>query len=177
VPEDLRGRAYEDNPLPIGAGQTISQPYVVAYMSELLQLSGDEKVLEIGTGSGYQTAVLARLAAEVYSIEIIRDLSEKARRVLERLGTANVYLKVGDGFYGWEEKAPFDAILVTAAAPEVPELLWRQLREGGLMIMPLGPPGKAQKLARIRKIDGKRVVEELAGVIFVPMTGAIEKTR
>jgi protein-L-isoaspartate(D-aspartate) O-methyltransferase len=177
VPENLRSRAYEDYPLPIGADQTISQPYVVAYMSELLQLSGHEKVLEIGTGSGYQTAVLAHLAAEVYSIEIIPALNENARRVLAEMRIGNVYLKVGDGFYGWEEKAPFDAILLTAAAPEVPEPLWRQLRDGGLIIMPMGEAGKPQRLARIRKADGKQHVEKLAGVIFVPMTGAIEKTR
>jgi protein-L-isoaspartate(D-aspartate) O-methyltransferase len=177
VPENLRQFAYEDRPLPIGEDQTISQPYVVAYMSELLELRGNEKVLEIGTGSGYQAAVLARLAAEVYSIEIIPSLSERARRVIDRLGFKNVYLKVGDGFFGWEEKAPFDAILLTAAAPKVPERLWRQLREGGRIIMPLGEPRQTQRLARIRKVAGREVVEELKEVLFVPMTGEIQKAR
>jgi protein-L-isoaspartate(D-aspartate) O-methyltransferase len=177
VPEHLRPSAYDDGPLPIGEGQTISQPYVVAYMSQLLKLQGNEKVLEIGTGSGYQTAVLARLAAEVCSIEIIPSLSASAKRVLARLGLENVYFKVADGFFGWEEKAPFDAILLTAAAPEVPKPLWRQLREGGLMIMPLGEPWKTQRLVRIRKVAGQKTVEKLTGVRFVPMTGAIEKAR
>jgi protein-L-isoaspartate(D-aspartate) O-methyltransferase len=177
VPENLRSLAYEDQPLPIGEGQTISQPYIVAYMSELLGLRGPEDVLEIGTGSGYQTAILARLAARVYSIEIIAALSEGARRTLEQLGVSNVQLKVGDGFFGWEEKAPFDAILLTAAAPEVPELLWRQLREGGRIIMPLGAPARAQRLVRVRKDGGKKVIEELGKVLFVPMTGSIRKAR
>lgn len=177
VPENLRRFAYEDRPLPIGEDQTISQPYVVAYMSELLELRGHEKVLEIGTGSGYQAAVLARLAAEVYSIEIIPSLSERAKRVIDQLGFKNVYLKVGDGFFGWEEKAPFDAILLTAAAPKVPERLWRQLREGGRIIMPRGEPWQPQRLVRVRKVAGKEVVEELKGVLFVPMTGEIQKAR
>jgi len=177
VPESLRQLAYEDRPLPIGEDQTISQPYVVAYMSELLELRGDEKVLEIGTGSGYQTAVLARLAAEVYSIEIIPSLSESAKSLIEQLGLRNVYLKVGDGFFGWEEKAPFDAILLTAAAPKVPEPLWRQLREGGRIIMPLGEPRQTQRLVRVRKVAGKEVVEELKDVLFVPLTGSIQKAR
>jgi protein-L-isoaspartate(D-aspartate) O-methyltransferase len=177
VAENLRASAYDDRPLPIGAGQTISQPFVVAYMSELLELRGDEKVLEIGTGSGYQAAVLACLAAEVYSIEIIPSLSDGAKRRLDQLGFRNAYLKVGDGFFGWEEKAPFDAILLTAAAPEIPQALWRQLREGGRMIMPLGAPRQTQRLVRVRKVAGKEVVEELEDVRFVPMTGSIEKAR
>jgi protein-L-isoaspartate(D-aspartate) O-methyltransferase len=142
-----------------------------------LELRGNEKVLEIGTGSGYHTAVLARLAAEVYSIEIIPSLSESAKRVIEQLGFKNVYLKVGDGFFGWEEKAPFDAILLTAAAPKVPEPLWRQLREGGRIIMPRGEPWHPQRLVRVRKVAGKEVVEELKDVLFVPLTGEIQKTR
>jgi protein-L-isoaspartate(D-aspartate) O-methyltransferase len=177
VPEHLRRFAYDDRPLPIGAGQTISQPYVVAYMSEILELRGSEKVLEIGTGSGYQAAVLARLAAEVYSIEIIQALSENARRVIEQLGLKNVYLKVGDGFFGWEEKALFDAILLTAAAPKVPEPLWRQLREGGRIVMPRGQALQPQRLVRIRKVAGKEVVAELKDVLFVPLTGEILKGR
>jgi protein-L-isoaspartate(D-aspartate) O-methyltransferase len=177
VPEPLRPFAYEDRPLPIGEGQTISQPYVVAYMSELLELQGTEKVLEIGTGSGYQAAVLARLAAEVYSIEIISSLSESAKRVIEQLGFKNVYLKVGDGFFGWEEKAPFDAILLTASAPEVPKLLWSQLREGGRVIMPRGEAWQSQRLVRVRKVSGKEAVEELREVLFVPLTGEFQKAR
>jgi protein-L-isoaspartate(D-aspartate) O-methyltransferase len=175
VAENLRPMAYEDRPLPIGEGQTISQPYVVASMSELLQLRGNERVLEIGTGSGYQTAVLAKLAAEVYSIEIIAALSESAKRTIEQLGLTNVSFKIGDGFFGWEEKAPFDAILVTAAASELPKALWGQLREGGRLLMPLGTSEKAQRLVRVRKVAGEEIVEELYGVLFVPMTGSIQK--
>ncbi|MGH7886365.1 MAG: protein-L-isoaspartate(D-aspartate) O-methyltransferase [Candidatus Binatia bacterium] len=176
VPDRQKGAAYDDRPLPIGAGQTISQPYIVAYMSELLGLKGHEKVLEIGTGSGYQAAVLARLAAQVYSIEIIPSLSEQAKRLLiEQLAFTNIHLKVGDGFFGWEEPAPFDAILLTAASPKVPEPLWRQLRDGGQIILPLGDPGQTQRLTRVRKAAGKQVVEPLGDVIFVPLTGAIQK--
>jgi protein-L-isoaspartate(D-aspartate) O-methyltransferase len=173
VPERLRASAYEDRPLPIGDGQTISQPYIVAFMSELLELKGGEKVLEIGTGSGYQTAVLAQLAAQVFSIEIIPALGARAAQRLERLGFANIEIKIGDGFFGWEEKAPFDAILLTAASPRIPEPLWRQLREGGRLILPEGEEGKAQKLIRYRKSAGKPVAEEITGVIFVPLTGEI----
>ena len=177
VPEKLRSLAYEDRPLSIGEGQTISQPYMVAFMTQLLSLKGTERVLEIGTGSGYQTAVLGKLAAEVYSIEIIPKLSERAKILLVQLGLDNVHLKVGDGFFGWEEHGPFDAILVTAAAPKIPEPLWRQLREGGRLIMPLGAERQAQTLVRVTKSDGKQVVEELTGVVFVPLTGAIRQDR
>jgi protein-L-isoaspartate(D-aspartate) O-methyltransferase len=177
VPEKLRAHAYEDRPLPIGEGQTISQPYIVALMTELLSLKGTERVLEIGTGSGYQTAVLAKLAAEVYSIEIIPKLSERAKTLLERLGFDNVHLKVGDGFFGWEERGPFEAILISAAAPKIPEPLWRQLGEGGRLIMPLGAEKQAQRLVRVTKSDGKQVIEELTGVVFVPLTGAIRQDR
>jgi len=175
VPDPQKDAAYDDRPLPIGAGQTISQPYIVAYMSELLELKGDEKVLEIGTGSGYQTAVLGRLAAAVYSIEIIPALSERAQLLIEQLGFTNIQLKVGDGFFGWEEQAPFDVILITAAAPRVPHLLWRQLREGGQIVMPLGEPDQTQRLVRVRKAAGKQVVEQLREVIFVPLTGTIQQ--
>jgi protein-L-isoaspartate(D-aspartate) O-methyltransferase len=177
VPEKLRSLAYEDRPLSIGEGQTISQPYMVALMTQLLSLKGAERVLEIGTGSGYQTAVLGKLAAEVYSIEIIPKLSDRAKILLVQLGFDNVHLKVGDGFFGWQEQGPFDAILVTAAAPKIPEPLWRQLREGGRLIMPLGAERQAQTLVRVTKSDGKQVVEELTGVVFVPLTGAIRQDR
>ena len=177
VPEKFRSSAYDDRPLPIGEGQTISQPYIVAYMSELLELKGTERVLEIGTGSGYQAAVLARLAEAVYSIEIIAALSERAKASLAELGVTNIQFKVGDGLFGWREKAPFDAILMTAAAPKVPEPLWRQLREGGQIIMPLGDPRQTQKLVRVRKRAGKEIVESLSEVVFVPLTGAIQSSR
>jgi protein-L-isoaspartate(D-aspartate) O-methyltransferase len=177
VPEKLRAFAYEDRPLPIGEGQTISQPYIVAYMTEQLRLIGTERVLEIGTGSGYQTAVLAKLAREVYSIEIIPRLSERAKVVLDRLGFDHVHLKVGDGFFGWEEQRPFDAILVTAAAPTIPEALWQQLSEGGRLILPLGAEGQTQRLVRVSKSAGKQVVENLSAVVFVPLTGAIQRDR
>jgi protein-L-isoaspartate(D-aspartate) O-methyltransferase len=175
VPERLRARAYADQALSIGENQTISQPYVVALMSELLELKGGERVLEIGTGSGYQTAVLARLAAQVFSIEIIPALEKRARELLQRLAFTNVEIKFGDGFFGWEEKAPFDGILMTAAAPSVPPALWSQLREGGRLVMPQGEEGRAQTLMRYRKRSGKMVAEEITGVIFVPLTGEIRK--
>jgi len=177
VPEKLRADAYADRPLPIGEGQTLSQPYVVALMTELLNLKGMERVLEIGTGSGYQTTVLGKLAAEVYSIEILPALSKRAKTLLEGLGCDNVHLKVGDGFFGWEEQGPFDAILVTAAAPKIPEILWGQLREGGRLIMPLGADRQLQRLVRVTKTDGKQVIEEITGVLFVPLTGTIQKDR
>ena len=175
VPEPLRAAAYEDRPLPIGAGQTISQPYIVAFMTELLELKGTEKVLEIGTGSGYQAAVLARLAREVFSIEILPALSARAEKLLDQLGFTNVRLKVGDGFFGWQEKEPFDVILLTASAPKVPEPLWQQLREGGRLVMPLGDEKRAQRLVRFIKTDGKPIAEDLTGVLFVPLTGAIRE--
>lgn len=172
VPDPLQSFAYDDRPLPIGEGQTISQPYIVALMTELLELKGTERVLEIGTGSGYQTAVLAKLAAEVFSIEIIPRLSEQAKSVLDQIGVRNIQLKTGDGFFGWAEKAPFDAVLVTAAAPKIPEPLWQQLREGGRLVMPRGEVDQSQKLVRVRKVAGQRVIEDLTDVLFVPLTGA-----
>jgi protein-L-isoaspartate(D-aspartate) O-methyltransferase len=175
VSETLRALAYEDRPLPIGEGQTISQPYIVALMTELLELRGTERVLEVGTGSGYQAAVLSLLAKEVYTIEIIPSLAERARETLNRLGCDNVQVRSGDGFFGWEANAPFDAILVTAAAEKIPEPLWRQLRAGGRLILPLKKAPGSQKLVRVRKADGRRAVEEITDVIFVPMTGAIHR--
>jgi protein-L-isoaspartate(D-aspartate) O-methyltransferase len=177
VPKHLRPYAYEDRPLPIGENQTISQPYIVAFMTELLALNGTERVLEIGTGSGYQAAVLGKVARQVYSVEILPKLSQRANTTLKHLGIDNVHLKVGDGFFGWEEQGPFDAILVTAAAAKIPEPLWRQLREGGRLVMPLGEHRESQKLVRVTKSDGKQVIEEIAGVLFVPLTGAIRNDR
>ena len=177
VPAALRVQAYDDHPLPIGYDQTISQPFIVAFMTEKLEPKPKDKVLEIGTGSGYQAAVLAKVAGEVYSIEILPRLSERAKTILKHLGLDNVHLKVGDGFFGWEEQAPFDAILVTAAARKVPEPLWRQLREGGRLIMPLGEGRESQKLVRVTKSEGRQLIEEVAGVVFVPLTGAIRDDR
>ncbi|HEX9243097.1 MAG TPA: protein-L-isoaspartate(D-aspartate) O-methyltransferase [Anaeromyxobacter sp.] len=171
VPEPLRAAADDDRPLPIGLGQTISQPFVVAFMSERLHLAGDERVLEVGTGSGYQTALLARLAAEVYSIEILPELAERAREVLGRLGIANVRLRTGDGALGWAEEAPFDRVMVTAAAKAVPPALLSQLAPGGRMILPVGPAPDAQVLRQIdRGNDGVVVETDLLGVRFVPLT-------
>ncbi len=178
VPEKQRAFAYEDRALPIGEAQTISQPYVVALMTELLELKGGERVLEIGTGSGYQAAVLSRIAREVYTIEIVPLLAERAKETLFRLGYRNVWVKTGDGFFGWEEKAPFDAILITASAEKIPPRLWPQLLEEGRLVMPLGSERRGQRLVRVRKKGGKPLIEEVADVLFVPMTGAIrEKSR
>jgi len=172
VPERLRDDADADRPLPIGCGQTISQPFVVAYMTERLHLAGDERVLEVGTGSGYQTAILAHLAEEVFSIEILPDLAERARAVLlETLGLANVRLRTGDGAAGWPEEAPFDRIVVTAAAPEVPPALRAQLAPGGRMILPIGPEWDVQMLRVVdRGRDGATEEHDLLPVRFVPMT-------
>jgi protein-L-isoaspartate(D-aspartate) O-methyltransferase len=175
VPERQRPSAYADRPLPIGERQTISQPYIVALMTELLELQPSERALEIGTGSGYQTAVLAQLAAEVCSIEILPTLSARAKKILDDLGYKNIRLKVGDGFYGWAELSPFDAILVTAAAPKIPEPLSRQLREGGRLVMPLAEGERNQRLIRARKSGGKLTIEDISAVLFVPLTGAIQK--
>ncbi len=175
VPDAHRRSAYQDHPLPIGEGQTISQPYIVALMTELLQLKKGDRVLEIGTGSGYQAAVLSHMAREVYTIEILPSLAERARKVLAELGYRNVWVKIGDGYFGWEEKAPFDAIVVTAAIGKIPEPLWNQLREGGRLVMPLGTERQTQKLIRARKIDGRQQLEEITAVLFVPMTGEAQK--
>jgi protein-L-isoaspartate(D-aspartate) O-methyltransferase len=173
VPLEQREHAYEDRPLPIGWQQTISQPYVVAYMTEQLRLTGDERVLEIGTGSGYQAAVLSRLAREVYSIEIVKPLAERARADLARLGYANVHVRAGDGYRGWPEQAPFDAIIVTAAPGHVPQPLVDQLAVGGRLVLPVGE--LSQELLRIeRTADGLRE-ERLIGVRFVPMRGEAEQ--
>jgi len=162
--------AYDDRPLPIGLGQTISQPYIVALSTEALELSGEEKVLEIGTGSGYQTAILAELAKEVFTVERLPELSFEAQERLRRLGYTNVHFRVGDGTKGWPEEAPFPAILVTAAAPKVPKSLFAQLAEGGRMVIPVG--GRFhQDLWLVRKVGGEPVYEHLCPVTFVPLIG------
>lgn len=171
VPEDEKHEAYDDRPLPIGHGQTISQPYIVALMTEALRLKGTEKVLEVGTGSGYQAAVLSGLAKEVFTIEIVEPLGKQAAEVLKRLDYKNVTARIGDGYRGWREEAPFDAIIVTCAPDAVPEPLVHQLAEGGRMIIPVGPEGKAQQLVLLKKKHGKLHQQEILPVRFVPMTG------
>lgn len=174
VPEDLRGHADDDRPLPIGHGQTISQPFIVAYMTERLRLSGSERVLEVGTGSGYQTAVLAHLAEEVFSVEIVPELAAAARALLlEGLGLANVRLRTGDGSLGWPEEAPFDRVIVTAAADAVPSALVGQLAAGGRMILPVGADPWTQVLRVVdRAPDGALSESDLLAVRFVPLTHA-----
>ena len=170
VPEALRMEAYNDRPVSIGHGQTVSQPYIVAFMTEHLHLRPGDRVLEIGTGSGYQTAVLSRLAAEVFSIEIIEPLAERAAAVLARLGIKNVRVKTGDGYAGWPEHAPFDAIIVTCAPDDVPTPLVAQLKEGGRMIIPVGDTLGVQELYLLRKITGNVERTAVLPVRFVPMT-------
>jgi protein-L-isoaspartate(D-aspartate) O-methyltransferase len=170
VPPSLRSRAYEDGPLPIGEEQTISQPYIVALMSEALVLTGTETVLEVGTGSGYQAAVLSRLAKQVYSIEILPRLAESARTRLATLGYDNVNVVVGDGNQGWPAGSPYDAIIVTAAAPRVPQALLDQLDNGGRLVLPVGTD-KEQHLFRLRKTGNKVTQENLGPVRFVPLVG------
>lgn len=167
---EYRDQAYEDHPVPIGEGQTLSQPYIVAVMLQALAIKGSEKVLEIGTGSGYQTALLAGLARQVYSIERHASLAKSAGEVLQRLGYNNVMVAVGDGSEGLPERAPFDAIIVSAAAPRIPSALFEQLRDGGRMIVPVGP-AYAQQLQLVRKQKGEAVVEILEGCRFVPLIG------
>jgi len=167
VPEEMRPYAYIDRPLPIGEEQTISQPYIVALMTELLGLKGDEKVLEIGTGSGYQAAVLAELCAYVYTIEILEPLASRSKALLEELGYKNIEVKCSDGYLGWEEHAPFDAIIVTCAPPEVPKPLVEQLKEGGSMVVPVGTV--FQELEFIEKKGGKLITKDIIPVRFVPM--------
>jgi protein-L-isoaspartate(D-aspartate) O-methyltransferase len=170
VPEDLWDMAYRDTPLPIGHGQTISQPYIVAYMTQLLHLTLDDRVLEVGTGSGYQAAILSRLASEVYTIECVAELAQRAERVLQEMGYDNIRLRIGDGGYGWPEAAPFDAIIVTAAAPEVPSPLIAQLTEGAPLVAPIGPTGY-QDLVRLYKRGDQTQTEYLTPVAFVPLVG------
>ncbi|MCP4387359.1 MAG: protein-L-isoaspartate(D-aspartate) O-methyltransferase [Gammaproteobacteria bacterium] len=173
VPVDLIDKAYQNRPLPIGHGQTISQPYIVAIMTDLLELEAGQKVLEIGTGSGYQAAVLAALGIRVWSIEIIEALGKRARSLLARLGYDGIELRVGDGYYGWAEQAPFDAIIVTAAASHIPPPLVKQLRVGGKMIIPVGSRFSTQELILITRINPEEVVtRQVLPVRFVPLTGS-----
>ncbi|MBN2103730.1 protein-L-isoaspartate(D-aspartate) O-methyltransferase [bacterium] len=172
VPSNLIRSAYTDQPLPIGHNQTISQPYIVAYMTEALHLKKEDKVLEIGTGSGYQAAVLAEIADSVYTIEIVEPLAKSAQKKLDKLGYKNIFCKAGDGYLGWPEAAPFDAIIITAAPPRIPTPLIEQLKEGGRMILPVGE--WYQELVLITKRDGKITKKKLLPVRFVPMTGEIQ---
>ncbi|MCX7965027.1 MAG: protein-L-isoaspartate(D-aspartate) O-methyltransferase [Syntrophorhabdaceae bacterium] len=175
VDPSLIDKAYNDHPLPIGEGQTISQPYIVALMTESLELKGDERVLEIGTGSGYQAAILAEIVKEVYTIEINKKIYEMAFKRLKDLGYKNIKVKLGDGYQGWVEYAPFDAIMVTAAAKRIPPPLLEQLKEGGRLIIPLGDTLLYQHLTLIKKEKGKYIKKHICDVRFVPMTGEVQK--
>ncbi len=171
VPKSWRDEAYDDHPLPIGYDQTISQPYIVAYMTEALKVRKGDKILEIGTGSGYQAAVLAHMGAKVYSIEIVEPLGKRARQTLDKLGY-DVQVRIGDGYAGWPEEAPFNGIIVTAAPNEIPDPIVAQLMEGGRLVVPVGR--YFQDLKVIKKVDGKLVTTSTLPVRFVPMTGKIE---
>jgi protein-L-isoaspartate(D-aspartate) O-methyltransferase len=172
VPEDLREFAYDDYPLPIGYGQTISQPYIVAYMTEVLELTKEDSVLEIGTGSGYAAAILSRIAGKVYSVERLGSLAQRAVERFQELGYANIHVLEGDGTLGWPEHAPYNAIVVTAGAPEIPRPLLEQLATGGRLVIPVGPDPFTQTLVRIRRADlNDYVREDLCGVRFVPLVG------
>ena len=176
VPAGERGEAYADHPLPIGGGQTISQPYIVALMTELLGVGRQGKVLEIGTGSGYHAAVLSRVVGAVYSMEIVPSLGEEARGTLARLGYGNVHVRVGDGYKGWPEEAPFDAILLTAAPPSIPAPLLAQLKPGGRMVLPLGTVVQ-ELLVLTKRPDGTVETRNVLPVRFVPMTGEAQGRR
>ena len=169
VSAELQNSAYTDQPLPVGEGQTISQPYMVALMTELLCLKGHERALEIGTGSGYQTAVVAELAGEVYTVEIVENLARRSRDLLEDQGYRNIHFKIGDGYYGWEEHAPYDVIIVTCGPNSVPQPLVDQLSEGGRLVIPVGR--FYQVLTILEKVEGKLKKHESISCRFVPMTG------
>jgi protein-L-isoaspartate(D-aspartate) O-methyltransferase len=175
VDPSLKSQAYADHPLPIGEGQTISQPYIVALMTQILQIKPGERVLEIGTGSGYQAAVLAELTDQVYTIEIRESLAKQAAQCLKQLGYDKVRVKYGDGYLGWEEFAPFDAIIVTAAAEHIPPPLIKQLKEGGRLVIPVGSTTYFQTLTLLTKKNGKTEIQHLLGVAFVPLTGGAQK--
>lgn len=174
VPERIRPHAYQDHPLPIGEKQTISQPYIVALMTQLAAPKANHRVLEVGTGSGYQAAVLAELVKEVYTIEIVPLLAERSRKVLAELGYTNVHTRQGDGYRGWPEKAPFDLILVTAAPGKIPEPLKEQLAEGGRLVIPVGETWGIQRLMLVTREKGKFEEEVVTSVRFVPMTGEVQ---
>ena len=171
VPEEYVRAAYADHPLPIGYGQTISQPYIVALMSEALETKPGDRVLEIGTGSGYQAAVLAEMGVEVYTVEIIPELARQAAAVLDELGYTKVQTQKTDGYFGWEAHAPYDAIIVTAAPDHLPQALGQQLKEGGRLVIPIGPVGSVQTLWLFEKQNGELTATNLGAVSFVPLTG------
>jgi protein-L-isoaspartate(D-aspartate) O-methyltransferase len=177
VPDGLRSQAYSDHPLPIGNGQTISQPYVVALMTQWAEVKSGDKVLEVGTGSGYQAAILAELTDRVFSIELLPQLADAARTSLRDLGYERVQVRCGDGYQGWPEEAPFDAILVTAAAPEVPPALKQQLKERGRLVIPVGSPGSVQELLLLRKVRGELQEGKRLPVVFVPLVKPGEVKR
>ena len=171
VPEGYQELAHADRPLPIGYGQTISQPYIVALMTQLLEVGQSDKVLEVGTGSGYQAAIMGELAHEVYTVEIIEELAKNATELLDRLGYANIHVRHADGYYGWKDHAPYDVIIVTCAPDHIPQPLLNQLADGGRMVIPVGPPGAYQALWKIERKDDEIVSRRITGVIFVPLTG------
>ncbi|HPW67620.1 MAG TPA: protein-L-isoaspartate(D-aspartate) O-methyltransferase [Salinivirgaceae bacterium] len=168
VPDEYTSMAYEDTPLPIGYGQTISQPYIVAFMTESIKPQINMKVLEIGTGSGYQAAILAEIGCEVYSVEIVDELAKQATRVIESMNYSNVHIKSGDGYLGWEEHSPYDAIIVTAAPESIPAPLLEQLKNNGRLVIPVGPQYQTQNLLLVEKVNGKVNSKVIAPVRFVP---------
>jgi protein-L-isoaspartate(D-aspartate) O-methyltransferase len=170
IPTEYRHHAYADVPLPLGYGQTISQPYIVAFMTHLLELTGSERILEVGTGSGYQAAILSHLAAEIHTVEMIPELFTQAEKILSELGCANVYCHLADGSLGWMESAPYDGILVTAAAPSAPQTLLSQLAEGGRLVLPVGDRGY-QELEIWQRVNGEFTRRPSLGVCFVPLRG------
>lgn len=178
VPKILFFQAYADHPLPVGEGQTISQPYIVALMTESLGLEGSERVLEIGTGSGYQAAILSKIANKVYSIEIKEKLYKKSKDILQKIGISNIKTRHGDGYFGWSEAAPFDCIMITAAIDHIPPPLLKQLKNGGKLVLPLGNPFSYQNLVCVTKQGDDYTVKQITGVLFVPMTGySIDRKR
>jgi protein-L-isoaspartate(D-aspartate) O-methyltransferase len=177
VPKELVTQAYRDNPLPIGEGQTISQPYIVALMTERLRLIGHERVLEIGTGSGYQAAILANIAKDVYTVEIKEKLYTKANQTLRSLNYTNITTRHADGYFGWPEAGPFDCIMITASIDHIPPPLLKQLKDGGRLILPLGNPFSYQNLSLVTKHGEDYTVKQITGVLFVPMTGYALKQK